>query len=55
VSEQAKTLKELEAEYRRRKLAIREDASLCWEKKELKVKALHEEYHRQRRELEEAA
>ncbi len=45
---------ELEAEYRRRKLAVRGDPGLSWEKKELKVKGLGEEYHRARREMEAA-
>ena len=48
-----KTPEQLEAEYRRRKLAVREDPGLSWEKKELKVKALGEDYHRRRRELKE--
>jgi hypothetical protein len=52
---QVKTLEELEAQYRRRKLEIRADATLSWEKKELSVKALSDEYYRQRRKLEEAA
>ena len=55
MSKQPKTLEELEAEYRRRKLAIREEPGLSWEKKELAVKELGDEYYRHRRELEEAA
>ena len=54
MSKQTKTLEELEREYRRRKLAIREDPGLSWEKKELAVKALGEEYHQARREMEAA-
>ena len=45
---------QLEAEYRRRKLAIREDPGLSWEKKELAVKKLGDEYHRARKEMEAA-
>ena len=52
MSKQTKTLEELEREYRRRKLAIREDPGLSWEKKELAVKQLGDEYYRRRRELE---
>ena len=54
MSKQTKTPEDLEREYRRRKLAIREDSELSWEKKELQVKALGEEYHRARREMEVA-
>ena len=50
----ATTPEQLEAEYRRRKLAIREDPALSWEKKELAIKALSEEYHRARKEMETA-
>lgn len=35
----------LEYLYRRRKLEIRSDTSLAWEKKELAIKALGDEYH----------
>ena len=49
---QAKTLEELEAQYRRRKLEIRADETLSWEKKELAIKALGERYYRERRQLE---
>ena len=55
MSKQAKTLEELEAEYQRHKLAIREDPGLSWEKKELQVKALSDEYYRARQQLEEEA
>ncbi len=51
---QAKTLEELEAEFRRRKLAIREDPGLSWEKRELAVKQLGDEYYRARKEMEAA-
>ena len=54
MSEQTKTFEELEVEYRRRKLAIREDPALSWEKKELAVKVLGDEYHRRRKEMEAA-
>ena len=50
----AKTPEELEAEYRRRRLAIRADSEFSWEKKELQVKALGEEFYRRRREMEAA-
>ena len=50
---QAKSLEELERAYRKRKLEIREDPALSWEKRELSLKALSDEYYRQRRELEE--
>ena len=50
----AETLEELEREYRRRKLAIREDPGLSWEKKERTIKELGEENHRARREMEAA-
>ncbi len=48
-----KDLGRLEAEYRARAAEIRADESLSWEKRELKIKALGDDYHRQRRELEE--
>jgi hypothetical protein len=54
MSTRAKTLEEPEAEYRWRKLAVREDPSLSWEKKELKVKTLGDECHRARKEMEAA-
>ncbi len=54
MSKTVRTADQLEAEYRRRKLAIREDSGLSWEKKELKVKQLGDEYHRARREMEAA-
>ena len=53
-TEQAQALERLVLEYRRRKLAIREDPGLSWEKKELAIKALSEEYHRARKEMETA-
>jgi hypothetical protein len=40
-------IEDLERDYIARKLAIREDAGLSWEKRELAIKALFEEYHRQ--------
>ena len=46
---------ELEAEYRRRKLAVREDPGLSWEEKELALKALGDEYHRARKQAEREA
>ena len=52
---QAKTLEELEAQYRRRKLAIREDSGLSWEKKELAIKRLGDAFYRRRREMESEA
>ena len=51
----AKTLERLVREHRRRKLAIREDPELSWEKKEHQIKALSDEYYRARRQLEEEA
>ncbi len=42
----------LEAEYQRRKAAIRADANLSWEQKELQVKRLGNDYHRARIEAE---
>ena len=54
MSKQAKTLEELERTYRRRKLEIREDPDLSWEKKELTVKVLGEGFHRRRKEMEAA-
>jgi hypothetical protein len=48
-------LEALEADYRAKVAAVRRDSSLSWEKQELKVKALGEEYHARRRELEEEA
>ena len=43
----------LEANYRRRKLEIRETPGLSWEKKELAIKALGDEHHARLRELGE--
>jgi hypothetical protein len=55
MSKAPKTPDQLEAEYRRRKLAIREDPGLSWEKKELQIKALGEEFYlRRRKEMEVA-
>ena len=45
---------ELKAEYLKRKAAVRADETSSWEKKELKVKALRDEYHRARKEMEAA-
>ena len=55
MSNQTTTLEDLEAKYRQRKLAIREDSGLSWEKKERQIKALSDEYYRARRQLEEEA
>jgi len=46
-------LRALEANYRRRKLEIRETPGLSWEKKELAIKALSEEHYERLRELED--
>ena len=54
MSKQTKTPEDLEREYRRRKLAIRADSELSWEKKERTIKELGEEYHRARKEMEAA-
>ena len=43
---------ELKAEYRKRKAAVRADETLSWEKKELAVKQLGDEYYRPRKEAE---
>ena len=52
----AKTLEELDTEYRQRKAEIRADEGLSWErKKELSIRQLGDEYYRRRRQLEEAA
>lgn len=52
MSKMTKTLGQLEAEYLKRKAEIREDPGLSWEKKELSIRQLGDEYYRQRRELE---
>ena len=44
----------LEAEYRKRKAEIRADESLSWEKRELIIKQLGDEYYRARKEREAA-
>ena len=49
----AKTLEDLEAKYLARKARIRSDETLSYEKRELAVKALGDEYYRRRKELEE--
>ena len=54
-TEQAQALERLVLEYRRRKLEIREDPGLSWEKRELAVKRLGDEYYRRRRKLESEA
>ena len=55
MSKQTKSPDQLEAEYRRRKLAIREDPGLSWEKRELAIKRLGDEFYRRRREMESEA
>lgn len=45
----------LEAEYRRKKAAIRKDPGLSWEKKELQIKALGDEHYARIREMEKGA
>ena len=52
---EAKDLERLEREYQERKAQLRADASLSWEQKEKTIKALGDEYHRRRRELEKEA
>ena len=47
--------RDLEREYQERKVQIRADSSLSWEKQEKAVKALGEEYNARLRELEEEA
>ena len=48
-------LEGLEAEYLKSKAEIRNDPALSYEKKELRVKQLTDEYYARRRELEEEA
>ncbi len=51
-TEQGQALERLVREYRERKAQIRADESLSWEKRELVIKKLGEEYHRARKEME---
>jgi lipase chaperone LimK len=51
----AKDLEHLERDYWERKAQIRADNSLSWEKQEKAIKALSDEYHARRRELERSA
>ena len=53
MSKQAKTPEALESEYLKRKAEIRSDETLSWEKQELSIRQLGDEYYRRRRELEE--
>ena len=53
MSKTAKTLEELEAQYLKHKAEIRSDETLSWEKQELSIRQLGDEYYRRRRELEE--
>ena len=46
---------ELERDYRERKAEIQANPALSFEKKQLQIKALGDEYHAQRRELERSA
>jgi hypothetical protein len=50
-----KTLEQVEAEFRRRRLEIRADPALSWEKKELAVRQLGLEHREALKQLEEAA
>ena len=52
MSKTAKTPDQLEAEYLKQKAEIRSDPALSWEKKELTIRQLGDEYYRRRRELE---
>ena len=54
MSKTAKHPEDLEADYLKRKADIRADAGLSWEKKELAIKALGDEYYRARKEMEAA-
>jgi hypothetical protein len=45
----AKELEALEADYQQEKQRIRSDSSLSWEKQELAIKRLGDEYHARRR------
>jgi hypothetical protein len=47
--------KDLERDYQERKAQIRSDKSLGWEKQEKAIKALGDEFHARRRELERSA
>ena len=51
---QAKTLEELEREYRNRKAEIRADETLSREKRERAIKALSDQHYRQLKEMEAA-
>jgi hypothetical protein len=55
MSTTAETLDRLEAEYRAKAAKIRADTALSWEHKEKAIKALGDEHHARRRELEETA
>jgi hypothetical protein len=50
-----KDLERLERDYLASKQQIQENPGLSFEKKQLQIKALGDEYHARRRELEEAA
>jgi hypothetical protein len=50
-SARAQDIGDLTRAYVARRLAIRENPELSWEKKELSIKALREEYYRQLRKL----
>ena len=54
-TEQGQALERLVLEFRARKLAIRQDPELSWEKKELAIKRLSDEHYQKVRELEEGA
>jgi hypothetical protein len=54
-TEAGKALERLVREHRQRVAGIRADVSLSWEMQEKAIKALGDEYHRRRRELEDAA
>jgi hypothetical protein len=54
-TEAGKALERLVREHRQRVAGIRADVSLSWEMQEKAIKALGDEYHAQRRELEDDA
>ena len=53
-TEQGEAAERLVRAYRARKLAIRADSELSWERKERAIKELTERHYRECRELEEA-
>ena len=54
-TDQAQRLERLVRDFRARKLAIRQDPELSWEKKERRIKELTDRHYQECRELEEGA